>query len=92
MHKAFTLIEILVVITMLSILMMLIAPAGLKVVERVDNFIDRKNAQKDVDKLQFQAFLEAQEINASTHALLSQFDILSISSKGVIKTEDTLIE
>jgi len=63
---------------------MLIAPAGAKVVERVDNFISKKNDEKAVDKLQFQAFLQAKEINASSHNILQKFDIEYITAKGLI--------
>ncbi len=89
---AFSLIEILVVLAMLSILMMLIAPAGVKVVERVNNYIAKKNDQKMVDKLQFQAFLEVAERNASAHTILQKFDIERITSKGLIVKKDSTFE
>jgi len=84
MRNGFTLIEILVVITMLSILMMLIAPSGAKMVESVDNFITKKNEEKAVEKLQFQAFLRAKEINATSQKILQKFNIEYITAKGLM--------
>jgi prepilin-type N-terminal cleavage/methylation domain-containing protein len=92
MRRAFSLIEILVVITMLSILMMLIAPAGLKIVESVDRFVTTKNEHKEIDKLQFQAFLESKEINASHYSILKKYEILHISAKGIIIKQDYSVE
>lgn len=92
MKQAFTLIEVLVVMAMLSILMMLIAPAGLQIVESVDGFIAKKNEEKEVDKLQFQAFLQAQDLNATQHPILKKFNIQTISSKGVLVKKDENFE
>ncbi len=89
---AFSLIEILVVLAMLSILMMLIAPAGVKVVERVNSYIAKKNDEKMVDRLQFQAFLEIKECNASANKILQKFNIERITSKGLIVKKESAFE
>ena len=89
MKKAFTLIEILVVMTMMSILMMLIAPAGIKIVKSIDNFIDKKSLEQNVEKLQFGAFLYVKEINSTTNPILKEFNIDYISSKGVLHLKES---
>ena len=89
MKKAFTLIEILVVMTMMSILMMLIAPAGIKIVKSIDNFIEKKSLTQSVEKLQFGAFLYVQEINSTTNPILKEFNIDYISSKGVLHLKES---
>ncbi len=89
MKNAFTLIEILVVITMMSILMMLIAPSGIKIVESIDNFIEKKSLEQNVEKLQFEAFLYVQEINSTTNPILKEFNIDYISSKAILHLKDS---
>ena len=89
MKKAFTLIEILVVMTMMSILMMLIAPAGIKIVKSIDNFIEKKSLTQSVEKLQFGAFLYVQEINSTSKPILKKFNIDYISSKGILHLKES---
>ena len=84
MKQGFTLIEILVVIAMMSILMMLIAPSGIKIIESIDKFIDKKSLAQDVERLQFGAFLYVKEINSTTKPILKEFNIDYISSKGIL--------
>ncbi|SHO81381.1 hypothetical protein MNB_SV-15-947 [hydrothermal vent metagenome] len=88
MRHGFTLIEILVVITMMSILMMLIAPAGVKIIESIDNFIYKKKLEQSVEKLEIEAFLYIKEINSTTKPILKKFNIDYISSKAVLHLKD----
>lgn len=88
MRQGFTLIEILVVITMMSILMMLIAPSGIKIIESIDNFIEKKSLEQNIEKLQFGAFLYAKEVNSTTKPILKEFNIDYISAKGILHLKD----
>lgn len=90
--KAFTLIEILVVMVMMSFLMMMITPTGLKIISGVENFIEKKEDEQSFQKLQVKAFITATDINSSVEPILKKFNVESISLKGIINIKKDLDE
>ena len=93
MRKAFTLIEILVVMVMMSFLMMMIAPSGLKIIDSIENFLETKEDEKDFQKIQVNAFISATDINSSSEPIMKKFNVEFISLKGIIhKKQEILYE
>jgi len=92
MKKAFTLIEILVVMAMMSFLMMMIAPSGIKIIDSIDKFLQTKEDEKEFQKVQVEAFITATDINSSQREILKKFNVNFISLKGVIEIKKEMTD
>ncbi|MBN2895209.1 MAG: prepilin-type N-terminal cleavage/methylation domain-containing protein [Campylobacterales bacterium] len=65
MRKAFTLIELLIVFSMLALLMMLVAPSGLKILQSTQTLIAKVDETGAAELTRMHAFVKAQELNTT---------------------------
>ena len=58
MKKAFTLIELLIVLLILSLVIGLVAPKGIKIYNSFINKLNKKEAKTKIVKIQFECFIK----------------------------------
>lgn len=79
MKKAFTLIEILVVITFLGLLLSLTIPQGVKLLNQFEKLLENSDKLRENSHLKAKAFLEASSKN-----IIVDEENKTISPKGII--------
>lgn len=71
-RKAFTLIEMLVVIALIAFVSSVVAPKGFGMIDSIERFLDKKRADLELDRLRMIAF--STQKSAIIHKRITQWD------------------
>jgi len=79
MRAAFTIIELLVVLTIITLVMGLVVPKGSKMLKSYENSIKKIERDQQLSKAKAKAFLQATEIEVNI-----DMSVYCISKKGIL--------